>query len=235
MQRVGRMVAVLAMAWAGCAASDSTVTSSSPIGTADASAADASSGAMPSGGTTGGNGSEPAPTTTPDAAVDADVTMPVTPTGDACMDAALRIAGCFLSRTESGTAACIAGASDAAPTVARFLIAGDSCGTLTMQGIVPTTPCDQAPLPQHVAQLVGFEAAATLCKNGPVNTAAVCNAACENLPPCVDEKMLDEKLKDAARCFDGCIRNTDDKTAFACSAQHKGDCTALAEQCWTAP
>jgi len=234
MQRVGRVMALLALSCTGCGAGDATVTSTAPSSVADGGGtAGATSGSEPQ-GTTGNAGPEAMAPVTADAAVadEEDASVPVAPSGDACMDAAMRIATCFLTRKESGAAACKSGAVDAAPTIARFLVSGGSCDTLTKQGITLSTPCDQPPLPQHVTQLVGFEAAAKLCMNGPVNTAAVCNSACENLAPCVDEKMLDEKLKDAARCFDGCIRNSEDATTFGCSAMYS-DCTALAEMCWT--
>ena len=235
MQRVGKIVAVLALSWVGCEASDaqrSTTTSSvqTDAGTLPMTGTVTDAGARSDAGT-----SAPMPQVDSGANVQVDAGSMSPSTGDACMDAAMRIASCFLSRSEAGAPACAASAIDAAPTVARFLIGGGSCDTLTKQGITPSTPCDQAPLPQHITQLAGYEAAAQLCTAGPVNSGAVCNAACTNLPPCVDEKMLDEKLKDPAVCFDGCIRNAEDATAFSCSAEHGGDCMALAEQCWTAP
>ena len=233
MKHVSRVVALVALCWAGCAESDQRAVMGAPVTAVDAgdtSAQDDDAGFTP------GEGMEPAPAggskTDAGAAVDAGGSP--MPSGDPCMDAATRIAGCFLNRQEAGVAACKAGAVDATPTVARFLITGGSCPTLIKQSITLATPCDQAPVPMHVTQLVGYAAAAKLCSEGPANTAATCSAACKNAAPCVDAKMLDEKLKDPVRCFDGCIRNAEDAEAFSCSATQT-DCSALAEKCWTAP
>ncbi len=237
MKHVVRMMVVVALAFAGCAdaGSDKAVTAAastaddagdSPATDQDAAGASGHSDA----GTQPGSHGDAGMSTNADAG-----SMMAMPSGDPCMDAASRIAGCFLSRQESGAAVCKAGAIDATPTVARFLIAGGSCPTLTKQGITLSTPCDQAPLPMHVTQLVGYAAAAKLCSEGPANTAATCTTACKNAAPCVDSKMLDQKLKDPARCFDGCIRDTEDAMAFSCSAKQANDCNALADKCWTAP
>lgn len=235
MNKVSRAVVLSWVCLTACAESkDSTTTTGAPSTAADAgdmsAAGDGDAAQSP------GEGMQPGPVgmNGSDAGEQPDPGMEPMPSGDACMDAAMRIAGCFLGRDDAGSPACTSGASDAAPTVARFLINGGSCPTLTKQGITLTTPCDQAPLPMHVMQLVGYEAAAKLCSEGPANSAATCNAACKNAAPCVDSKMLDEKLKDPARCFDGCIRNVEDEAAFACSAEQT-ECGALADMCWTAP
>ncbi len=234
MKHVVSVVALVALSWAGCVAGDdSTVTGSAATG-ADAGTTANSKDAGDA--TQDGSAPAPGPDSNSDAggASNVDAGTGVIPTGDACMDAATRIAGCFLTRQQAGAAVCKAAAVDATPTVARFLIAGGSCPTLIKQGITLATPCDQAPLPMHVTQLVGYAAAAKLCSEGPANTAATCNAACANAAPCVDAKMLDDKLKDPVRCFDGCIRNAEDASAFSCSAMQT-NCDALAEKCWTAP
>jgi len=234
MNKAGRAVILAVVCWVGCAETrDTTTSSGAPSTAADAGEMPPAEGADAAAAP--GAGMEPSPVDM--SGVDAggepdEPGMQPMPSGDACLDAAMRVAGCFLSRETSGTPACRSGASDAAPTVARFLIGGGSCPTLTKQGITLATPCDQAPLPMHVMQLVGYEPAAKLCSAGPANSAATCTAACANAAPCVDSRMLDEKLKDPAVCFDGCIRNAEDKAAFACSAGQT-DCGALADMCWT--
>lgn len=235
MKQVLRGVILLAWSVAGCAETQDNTVTGAPSTASDAGTQPGADEQDAAGGM--GDGMEPNPST--DGKVDAGMTVDAgstgMPSGDPCMDAASRIASCFLNRSTGGTPACKTGAADATPTVARFLIAGGSCDTLVKQGITLATPCEQAPLPMHVMQLVGYAAAAKLCSEGPANTAATCTAACQNAAPCVNSKMLDEKLKDAARCFDGCIRNAEDAAAFSCSAKQPSDCNALAEKCWTAP
>ena len=185
---------------------------------------------------------DPAPSTdAPVAEVDAGTPGPEQdapssqPAGDpsdeivTCEDAALRVATCYLQAPSSG---CVPQAIDIAPLIAQFLIDGDSCPTLEQQGIRPATPCTQEPLPMHVTQLQGFDAANELCTSGPATPAATCELACSNLAPCVASQQLDPALADAGVCFRGCLRNADDASTFQCSANTGGDCAAAAV-CWT--